>query len=57
MTPELIESAVTLATACGVGGIWYRLGVALRGHEEHDKKLTRMDDRVRNLEKHIWRGA
>lgn len=57
MTPEIIQTTFSFLAACGVGGIWFRLGGVLRAQETQEKDHTRLVSRVRDLERHVWKGA
>ena len=55
--PEILQSILGLMAVAGIGGVWFRLGSVQRGQDEHAKDIETLGGRVRDIERHIWRGA
>lgn len=54
MTGELLgaaQAALSLITAAGVGGIWYRLGVALAKTEGLEQRMQTVEERLANIDR------
>ncbi|PJE25759.1 hypothetical protein [Pseudooceanicola antarcticus] len=53
MTAELLDAAqagLSLITAAGVGGIWFRLGMALAKTESLERRMSAAEERLATIE-------
>jgi len=54
MTADILDAAqagLSLVTAAGVGGIWYRLGVSLAKTEGLERRVDAAEERLATIEK------
>lgn len=53
MTADLLDAAqagLSLITAAGVGGIWFRLGMALAKTEILESRMSAVEDRLASIQ-------
>ena len=56
MMQDTLQLALALIAVGGIGGIWFRLGTAIKGIEDVEVDVRGLTARVRELEKHTWKG-